>query len=220
VVSTLASDGVQRVLAEIRAAGEDQYAVAIRRLEAREAELGAKFYSREQAEIVKGLPLAVTPEVGQILYALTLAARPRLVIEFGGSLGFSTIHLASALRDLDTGALITTEIIPEKADHLAANVEAAGLDDFVEIRTGDAMETLLGLDREIDMLFLDGSDDLYLPVLEVCESWLAPDGLVVADLSQDEPHHDRYRAHVTSLASSYVTSEIALGAGILVSIRG
>ena len=61
-----------------------EYEGAIRRLAAREAELGAKFYGREQAEIVKGLPLAVTPEVGQILYALTLAARPRLVIEFGG----------------------------------------------------------------------------------------------------------------------------------------
>jgi predicted O-methyltransferase YrrM len=219
VVSTLATDRVQRVLAEIRSAGADEYEVAATRLSAREAELGAKFYGRERAEIVKALPLAITPEVGQILYALTIAARPILVVEFGGSLGFSTIHLASALRDLDAGALITTELIAEKAERLAAHVKAAGLDDLVDVRTGDARDTLSDVDHVIDMLFLDGSNDLYLPVLEVCEPRLAPRALVVADLSHDEPHHDRYRAHVSSETSSYITSEIALDAGVLVSTR-
>jgi predicted O-methyltransferase YrrM len=83
VTSTLASDRVQNVLAEIQAAGAGEYELAGQRLQAREAEVGVRFYGQERAEIVKALPLAVKPEVGQILYALTIAARPAMVVEFG-----------------------------------------------------------------------------------------------------------------------------------------
>jgi predicted O-methyltransferase YrrM len=134
-------------------------------------------------------------------------------------MGFSTICLASALRDRGAGTLITTELIVSKAERLAENLAAAGLADLVEIRVGDAMRTLADLEGEIDLLFLDGSNDLYLPLLELCERRLATYGLVVADLSHDEPYHDRYRDYVRSDANGYVTTEIALDAGLVVSGR-
>jgi predicted O-methyltransferase YrrM len=219
VTSTLASDHVQHVLAGIQAAGVGEYELAEQRLQAREAEVGARFYGRERAEIVKALPLAIRPEVGQVLYALTVAARPEVVVEFGGSMGFSTICLASALRDVGVGVLITTELIGSKAERLAANLAAADLADLVEIRVGDAMRTLAELAGEIDLLFLDGSNDLYLPLLQMCEPRLAAQGLVVADLSHDEPYHDRYRDYVLSDANRYATTEVAFDAGLIVSSR-
>lgn len=219
MVSSLTTDRVRRVLAGIKAAGADAEAPAARRLAAREAELGGRFYGRERAEIVKDLPLAIAPEVGQILYALVIASLPSLVVEFGGSMGFSTIHLASALRDLGAGSLITTELISEKADRLSENLAVAGLADVVEIRVGDALQTLSDLDAAIDLLFLDGSNDLYVEVLELCEKRLAPRAIVIADLSHDEPHHERYRDRVTSPTGAYTTTEIALDAGLLVSAR-
>ena len=219
MVSSLTTDRVRGVLAGIQAAGADAQASTAQRLAAREAELGGRFYGRERAEIVKDLPLAIAPEVGQLLYALVIASRPSLVVEFGGSMGFSTIYLASALKDLGTGSLITTELIPEKADRLSENLEAAGLADVVEIRVGDALQTLSDVDAVIELLFLDGSNDLYAEVLELCEKRLAPRAIVIADLSHDEPHHERYRDRVTAGTGLYITTEIALDAGVLVSAR-
>jgi predicted O-methyltransferase YrrM len=158
--------------------------------------------------------MAVAPEIGQVLYSLALAARPGLIVEFGTSLGFSTIYLACALRDLGSGSLITSELLPEKASDAALNVEAAGLSDLVEVRTGDALDTLGTVDADIDILFLDGSNDLYLPVLELLEPRLSGLALVVADMSHGDPHHARYREYVSL---KYPTTEIPLDAGLVIS---
>jgi predicted O-methyltransferase YrrM len=37
------------------------------------------------------------------------------------------------------------------------------------------------------VLFLDGRNDVYLSVLQLVETRLAPDALVIADLSADDP---------------------------------
>lgn len=216
MTSVLGSDRVQTVLARIRAEGLDEDEAYRRRVREREAELGTKLYGRERAELGVAAPLAVKPEVGQLLYVLALAARPRLIVEFGTSLGYSTIHLASALRDLGRGALITTELLREKAAAASGNLAAAGLGDLVEIRAGDALESLSELEADIDLLFLDGSNDLYLPVLELLEPRLASGVLIVADMSPGDPHHQRYREHV---ASRYLTKELPLDAGVVVSSK-
>ena len=90
--------------------------------------------------------------------------------------------------------------MPEKAQRAAENLADAGIDDLVEIRVGDALATLTDLHADVDLLFLDGSNDLYLAVLAVPEPHLAPHALVIADMSHDEPHHARCREHVTDPA--------------------
>ena len=47
-------------------------------------------------------------------------------------------HLAAALRDNGGGRVISTEFEPTKVARARANLSAAGLDDLVEIRVGDA----------------------------------------------------------------------------------
>jgi predicted O-methyltransferase YrrM len=51
----------------------------------------------------------------------------------------------------------------------------------VEIREGDALETLSDPGGPVDLLFLDGFAPLYLPVLELLKPRLGPGALVVAD---------------------------------------
>jgi predicted O-methyltransferase YrrM len=218
VESVLDSDPVQRVLAELEALGAAQDEQAKLRVKAREAELGQKLYGAERAELGRDAPWAVKPLVGRLLHALTLVRRPSLSVEFGTSVGVSTLYLASALRDLGAGRLITSELLPDKAARAVENLIRAGLADLVEVRVGDAMQTLARLEAEVDLLFLDGSNDLYLPVLELLRSRLAPHALIVADMSPDDPHHERYRAHVTDAAHGYLTSELPLDAGVVVSV--
>lgn len=146
VASTLNSDRVQTVLAHLRDTGEAENEPAKRRVRAREAELGTSLYGGERAALGASAPLSIAPEVGQLLYSLTLAAQPSLIVEFGASLGCSTIYLASALHDLGAGSIITTELLDEKAQRAAANLGHAGLGDLVEIRVGDALGSLAYLD--------------------------------------------------------------------------
>jgi protein-L-isoaspartate O-methyltransferase len=97
--------------------------------------------------------LSVAPEFGRLLYMCARASRAKQIIEFGTSFGVSTIHLACALRDNGGGRLIGTELESEKAQRARQNLADAGLSDLVEIRVGDALETLkAGIEGEVDLL--------------------------------------------------------------------
>jgi predicted O-methyltransferase YrrM len=147
-----------------------------------------------------------------------VAARPGTIVEFGTSLAFSTIHLAAAVRDLGAGRVITTEMEPDKARIARENLAAAGLDDLVEVRLGDALTTLRDIGG-VDLLFLDGWNNLYLPVLELLEPRLSAGALVIADLSEDDPEQVPYCERMHDPGSSYVSVDIPLDAGVVVSVR-
>jgi predicted O-methyltransferase YrrM len=211
---------VAGVLARLRAQADAEDPPAKVRIEARERELGRKLYGRERADAYGGdPPLAISAEVGRLLYVLALARRPRTIVEFGASLGYSTIHLAAALLDAGRGRLITTELSARKAATAAANIVQAGLDDLVELRVGDALLTLEDLVPDVDFLFLDGSNDLYRDVLERVAPRLAAGALVVADLSKGEPELERYRAHMLDPGSGYVSVYVPLDDGVVISTR-
>jgi predicted O-methyltransferase YrrM len=216
---TLRSDAVTRVLARLREAGRAEDEPGKRRVRAREAELGRKIYGRERADLYGQSPIAVADEVGELLYVLAFGRRARTIVEFGTSLGVSTIYLASAIRDAGDGVVIGTEFQPEKARRAAANLAEAGVADVVDLRVGDALETLRDLAGPIDLLFLDGWNDLYLTVLEMLEPRLRPGALVAADMSRDDPHHARYRAHMGDPAHGYFTTELPLDDGVVLSVR-
>ena len=60
-----------------------------------------------------GESMAIPVEEGWFLYGLTRAIRPRFTLEVGTHKGFSTVFLASAVRDNRLGTMVTLDI----ADH-------------------------------------------------------------------------------------------------------
>jgi predicted O-methyltransferase YrrM len=163
--------------------------------------------------------MAVAPEVGRLIYLLVRSRRPAVVVEFGTSFGLSALHIASALRDNRFGRLITTEQSVTKASRAAQHLKQAGLSDLVEIRQGDAFQTLTGL-TGIDLLLLDGWKPLYLPLLKQLEPVLSAGCLIVADdvisLSEKLAPYLRY---VRDAANGYVSCEIPLDDGLELSTR-
>ncbi|WP_029907092.1 O-methyltransferase [Caulobacter sp. UNC358MFTsu5.1] len=145
---------------------------------------------------LKDYPLAVSRETGLLLYMLARSLRARTVVEFGTSFGLSTLCLASALRDNGGGVVITSEFEPSKAARARANLTAGGLIDLVEIREGDALQTLsVDLPETIDLLLLDGAKALYSDILDRVESRLRPGALIVADNADYCPEYlERVRA--------------------------
>ena len=182
----------------------------------RERELGRRVWGAERSEAYGGAPLSITPEVGELLSVLVVARRPRTVVEFGASHGYSTIHLAAAARDVGACRVITTEIDPDKAAAARRNLAEAGLDDLVEVRAGDALTTLRDVPA-VDLLFLDGWNNLYEPVVELLQPRLSPGALVIADLSSDDPDQANYVERMHAPDSGYVTVDIPLDAGVVVS---
>src|SRR5690348_9379589 len=115
---------------------------------------------------LKDAPLAVSRETGNLLYMLARSSRARAIVEFGTSFGISALHLAAALRDNGGGRLITSEFEPSKIKRARENLAAGGLSDLVDIREGDALQTLAqNLPDAIDFVLLDGAKTLYSPVL-------------------------------------------------------
>lgn len=137
---------------------------------------GAVFY-----KAMGGAYMAIGPDFGHLLYSVARTARAKTIVEFGTSFGVSTIYLAAAIHDNGGGRVITTEFEPEKARQAQRNLAAAGLEEYVEIRVGDALETLAPSPAVIDMLFLDGPKQLYIEVLRLLEPRLPSGGIVASD---------------------------------------
>lgn len=156
----------------------------------RQHRLHSKTGYRALYAALRDAPLAVSRETGRLLYMLARGTGVHTIVEFGASFGLSTLHLASALKDSGGGRLITTEFEPSKVAEARFNLMAAGLADLVEIREGDALETLAtDLPDSIDMVLLDGAKALYTDVLALLESRLRPGAMVIADDADQCPDY-------------------------------
>ena len=156
---------------------------------------------------LKNDPLAISRETGALLYMLARSGRARTIVEFGMSFGISTLHLAAALRDNGGGRLITSEFEPSKVARARENLTAGGLIDLVEIREGDALQTLsVDLPETVDLLLLDGAKALYPDILDLVERRLRPGAFVVADNAGYSPD---YLARVRAPASGYLSTPFA-----------
>jgi len=156
---------------------------------------------------LKDVPLPVSRETGRLLYMLARASRAQVIIEFGTSFGISTLHLAAALRDNGGGRLITTEFEPSKIERARDQLSAGGLLDLVEIRQGDALQTLAAdLPDSIDLVLLDGAKALYPDILNLVESRLKAGALIIADNADDSPD---YLARIRTPGSGYLSTPFA-----------
>jgi predicted O-methyltransferase YrrM len=160
--------------------------------------------AQERADALSDFYLPVTPEAGQLLYALVRAAKPATVVEFGMSLGISAIHLAAAVRDNGTGLVVTTELSAAKVTAAKKTFADTGLDDLITVLEGDALSTLADVDGPVGFVLLDGWKELYLPVIKLLEPSLSAGALIIADntsMDDTKPYLD----HVRDPGNGYVS---------------
>ncbi|WP_030623013.1 O-methyltransferase [Streptomyces sclerotialus] len=105
-----------------------------------------------------GLPeIAVSPAQGKFLHLLARTGKAAKILEIGTFGGYSTIWLARALPP--DGLLVTCEREEDFAKKAWARIQAAGVADRVDLRTGKALDTLPALEAEglgpFDMVFID-----------------------------------------------------------------
>ncbi|WP_153415905.1 O-methyltransferase [Nocardia macrotermitis] len=164
--------------------------------------------------------LALGREQAAFCYAQARAVRARRVVEFGTSFGVSTIWLAAAVRDNGGGTVIGTEMVAAKAERARANVRAAGLADQVEIRTGDALETLRDLEEPVDLMLNDGFPDAALDVLRLIAPRLRTGAVVITDnVGVMRGDYAEYVSWVRDPANGFVSVQVPYKGGTEVSIR-
>lgn len=199
---------LERLFAE---ADETQSAFAAERARLSPAERAARAGTAEDYKTfylthAKNVHLAVSRETATLLYMLARSMKARSIVEFGTSFGISTLHLAAALEDNGGGRVIGSEFEPAKVARARANLAAAGLAALVDIREGDALETLArDLPEAIDLVLLDGAKPLYARVLSQLAPRLRSGALIVADNADMCPE---YIAVVRAPGSGYLSVPI------------
>ena len=163
--------------------------------------------------------MATSPGGGMYCYLLARAVGARRVVEFGTSFGVSTIWLALAVRDNGGGVVIGTEQVPAKAAKARSNIAEAGLADFVEVREGNAVETLRDLEAPVDFLLSDGFPQYALPVLRLVAPKMRRGSIVVNhNASAMKGDHADYLAFVRDAANGFVSSDITLAGELSVRV--
>ena len=220
-MSTLDSPAVAALLTQLFAHADRDDPATFERVNVALKQLPHPPDQRQRAELMRDVYMPISPDVGRLLYILARTRSAKLVVEFGTSFGISGIHLAAAVRDAGGGRLIATELDPIKAERAAHNFRAAGLSEVIDLRVGDAFETLKsGLGGGIDLLLLDGWKEAYLPMLRFLEPKLSPNALVVADDLDIAPEAlAPYLDYVRKPGNGYVSVEMPLGDRIELSMR-
>ncbi len=131
-------------------------------------------------EHFKDVYLSISKEQGEDLVQLITENKLQNLVEFGTSFGISTLYLAEGA--LQTGGNITTtELIDSKAQKALENFHKAGVRDIIDLRVGDAVQTLKSYNQPVDLLLLDGWKDLYLAVFEMLEDKFHKDSIIYVD---------------------------------------
>jgi predicted O-methyltransferase YrrM len=162
---------------------------------------------------------SVHPDQGELMYLLCRSLGARRVVDFATSVGFSALYLAAAVRDNGGGRVIGAEIVPAKIATARRNLEEAGLAEVVDIRAGDARQTLKHLGGPVDFALIDGwpgdeGPSLALEVMQV----LAPQMRLGAIVLNDNAEAD-YLAFVRDPANGFRSMTLPLKGGTELSVK-
>ena len=145
----------------------------------------ARLEAEDADERERGVPREerarqVARTTGQFLFAFVAPQTDCEVLEIGGSRGYSSIWLGAGVRYLG-GRVLSLENDPAKAEAWRRNVAEAGLEDWVELIEGDALETVSGIADVFDLVFLDAEKEQYEELFQHARKKLEPGAVVIAD---------------------------------------
>ena len=118
-------------------------------------------------------------EVAQFLKIIVGIKKPKKILEIGTGLGYSTIHMATAM-DAD-GSITTIELLKGRMNKAAYFIEKSGVKEKISMIHGDAREIINDIDETFDMIFLDAAKGQYSKFLDKSDTLLNDGGIIVAD---------------------------------------
>lgn len=140
---------------------------------------------REETAALPSSLMQVPPEQGQLLATLVRAIGARRTLEVGVFTGYSL--LATALALPADGRIVALDNNEFWASIAMDHCKKAGVEHKIDLRIGDAAQSLAGLLAEdgaagsFDFAFIDANKEGYLSYFEAAYVLLRPGGLLVFD---------------------------------------
>jgi len=188
-------------------------------LDAAKGLVGAKRPNAD-AKYYRDKLISIDPGQGWLIYMLCRGLEARRAVEFGTSYGVSTLYLAAAMRDQGGGLVIGTEIEAEKARHARGHFAEAGVEELIELREGDALDTLKDCGGPVDFLLVDGFPKLARPIIELMTPQLRKGAVVVCDNVGHFPAAlADYLDFVRRPANGFVSTLLPLRSGTELSVK-
>ena len=131
--------------------------------------------------------MQISPEQGAFLQMCARLVRARIAVEIGVFTGYSALATLLAMRDMhgEAARLYGCDVSDDYTGRARSYWRQAGIDGQIELRLGDARDTLAGLVTEIggsvDMVFIDADKTGYDAYYEAALQLLRPGGLVLFD---------------------------------------
>jgi caffeoyl-CoA O-methyltransferase len=125
--------------------------------------------------------MQIAPEQGAFMRLLTTALGARTAIEIGTFTGFSALCVARGLPA--DGSLLCLDVDPRTTAIARRYWERAGVSHRIELRLGDAHETLraLPLAETFDLAFIDADKTGYPLYVQHLYPRMRPNGVVLLD---------------------------------------
>jgi len=140
---------------------------------------------REETATLPGSIMQITPEQGQFMALLVELIHAKKILDIGTYTGYSSLVTALALPE--DGTLITCDISKENTDVARRYWQQAGVNDKIELKLGEALDTLNQLIEQndqlatFDFIFIDADKQNYHNSYERCLQLARPGGLIMLD---------------------------------------
>lgn len=105
--------------------------------------------------------------------------KPSKILEIGTATGYSAICFSRYLQQ--DGKIDTIERDKERIKKAKENIKKMNLEEKIQIYEGDAVEILINLQEEYDVIFIDAAKGKYPFFLEQALRLIKKKGLIIAD---------------------------------------
>ncbi|MFB5647866.1 MAG: O-methyltransferase [Candidatus Nitrosomaritimum aestuariumsis] len=130
--------------------------------------------------------LAIGRNTGIFYNILLHTMKAKNILEIGMSTGYSTMWFANAISKTN-GNIITIDFDQKKIERAKKNFDEAKVNDFIEIRNGDAIEVLSEISQEknfqnfFDFVFIDADKERYIQYFDSVLPLVKTGGIIGAD---------------------------------------
>ncbi|MDI3405245.1 O-methyltransferase [Streptomyces cavernicola] len=160
------------------------------------------------------------PESAALLAVLLRAMSARRMVEIGTSNGYSAIWFADALRATGGQPLLSVDLDGAAQREAAANLAAARLDGYVELREADGGTVLRELpDGGLDALFLDSERTEYAAWWPHPRRVLRPGGLLIVDNVLSHADEAAEFLGLVEADPEFTSTTAAVGKGLHLAVR-
>ena len=116
---------------------------------------------------------------GRFLSLISKIKSPFHILEIGTYTGYGTICLAEGLAT--NGKIFTIDRNEELINIQNKYFEESGNRDKIVQLTGNAIDILMGLNENFDLIFIDADKENYIKYFEIVSKKLNPNGIIISD---------------------------------------